>query len=176
MTKSKFAVPLGGHFLWPEPAIDPVLLIGGGSSLVPLMAMIRQRRASRQAVPTALLLSARTAQGRYLLRRTSLHRNQRSGVRPGARDYARETGSRIGLCATDRRHDRPRNSNQAQGKPTQVFVCGYNGSSTSQPIARCWRAWTPPSSRRSATGASGAELSHVAPIVDVRPGKLWRST
>lgn len=23
--------PLGGHFLWPEPAIDPVLLIGGGS-------------------------------------------------------------------------------------------------------------------------------------------------
>ncbi len=37
--------PLGGHFLWPEPAIDPVLLIGAGSGLVPLMAMIRQRRA-----------------------------------------------------------------------------------------------------------------------------------
>lgn len=54
--------PLGGHFLWPEPAIDPVLLIGGGSGLVPLMAMIRQRRALAQAVPTALLLSARTAE------------------------------------------------------------------------------------------------------------------
>ena len=26
--------PLGGHFLWPEPAIDPVLLIGGGSGPV----------------------------------------------------------------------------------------------------------------------------------------------
>ena len=54
--------PLGGHFLWPEPAIDAVLLIGAGSGLVPLMAMIRQRRARAQAVPTALLLSARTAE------------------------------------------------------------------------------------------------------------------
>ena len=52
--------PLGGHFLWPEPAIDPVLLIGGGSGLVPLMAMIRQRRAMAQAVPTAMHLSGRT--------------------------------------------------------------------------------------------------------------------
>ncbi|WP_421937347.1 ferredoxin reductase [Phenylobacterium sp.] len=54
--------PLGGHFLWPDPAIDPVLLIGAGSGLVPLMAMIRQRRALAQSVPTTLLLSARTAE------------------------------------------------------------------------------------------------------------------
>ena len=54
--------PLGGHFLWPEHATDPVLLIGAGSGLVPLMAMIRQRRALAQTVPTALLLSARTAE------------------------------------------------------------------------------------------------------------------
>ena len=36
--------PLGGHFLWPEPADEPILLIGAGSGVVPLMAMIRQRR------------------------------------------------------------------------------------------------------------------------------------
>ena len=53
--------PLGGHFLWPEPAVDAVLLIGAGSGVVPLMAMIRQRGALCPAVPTALLLSARTA-------------------------------------------------------------------------------------------------------------------
>ncbi len=53
--------PLGGHFLWPDPAGGPVLLIGAGSGLVPLMAMIRQRRDTAQSVPTALLLSARTA-------------------------------------------------------------------------------------------------------------------
>lgn len=32
--------PLGGHFLWPEPTDKPVLLIGAGSGVVPLMAMM----------------------------------------------------------------------------------------------------------------------------------------
>ncbi len=53
--------PLGGHFLWPDLAVNAVLLIGAGSGLVPLMAMIRHRRTLSPAVPTALLLSARTA-------------------------------------------------------------------------------------------------------------------
>jgi ferredoxin-NADP reductase len=52
--------PIGGHFLWPELASAPVLLIGAGSGVVPLMAMLRQRRALAQTVPTALLLSSRT--------------------------------------------------------------------------------------------------------------------
>src|SRR3546814_110082 len=52
--------PLGGHFLWPKRATAPVLLIGAGSGVVPLMAMVRQRRALAQTVPTALLLSSRT--------------------------------------------------------------------------------------------------------------------
>lgn len=52
--------PIGGNFLWPERPTAPVLLIGAGSGVVPLMAMIRQRRASGQTVPTALLLSSRT--------------------------------------------------------------------------------------------------------------------
>lgn len=52
--------PIGGHFLWPERATEPILLIGAGSGLVPLMAMIRQRRELAQTVPTALLLSSRT--------------------------------------------------------------------------------------------------------------------
>ena len=50
--------PLGGHFLWPGPSSRPVLLIGAGSGVVPLMAMIRYRKAS--AEPVALLLSSRT--------------------------------------------------------------------------------------------------------------------
>src|SRR3546814_8599533 len=52
--------PIGGHFLWPERSTSPVLLIGAGSGVVPLIAMIRQRHALAQAVPTALLLSSRT--------------------------------------------------------------------------------------------------------------------
>jgi ferredoxin-NADP reductase len=52
--------PLGGHFLWPGPSSKPVLLIGAGSGVVPLMAMIRYRKASGEPVPVALLLSSRT--------------------------------------------------------------------------------------------------------------------
>src|SRR6516165_1774544 len=43
--------PLGGHFLWPGPSKKPVLLIGAGSGVVPLMAMIRYRKASGEPVP-----------------------------------------------------------------------------------------------------------------------------
>jgi glycine betaine catabolism B len=52
--------PLGGHFLWPGRSIAPILLIGAGSGVAPLMAMIRQRAELAETVPTALLLSSRT--------------------------------------------------------------------------------------------------------------------
>ena len=51
------------------------------------MAMIRQRVGPSRSDSVAPVRTNR--RGRSLLRRTSLHRNQRSGVRPGARDYAR---------------------------------------------------------------------------------------
>ncbi len=52
--------PLGGHFVWPTDTAHPVLLVGAGSGLVPLMAMVRQRRDVGRSVPIALLLSSRT--------------------------------------------------------------------------------------------------------------------
>jgi ferredoxin-NADP reductase len=52
--------PIGGYFVWdPDPG-GHVLLVGGGSGVVPLMAMLRQRAVNRDAVPTRLLYSART--------------------------------------------------------------------------------------------------------------------
>ncbi|MCU1514778.1 MAG: oxidoreductase [Microbacteriaceae bacterium] len=52
--------PLGGWFVWREGATEPVQLIGGGSGVVPLMAMMRQHAAAASAVPFRLLYSART--------------------------------------------------------------------------------------------------------------------
>ncbi|MGD1067006.1 MAG: FAD-binding oxidoreductase, partial [Vulcanimicrobiaceae bacterium] len=52
--------PLGGYFLWPPGEAGPLLLIGGGSGLVPLMAMLRHRRAAGLRLPVVLLLSSRT--------------------------------------------------------------------------------------------------------------------
>jgi ferredoxin-NADP reductase len=51
--------PLGGHFVWSTVDGGPLLLIGGGSGLVPLMAMVRDRQQVGSTVPTVLLLSAR---------------------------------------------------------------------------------------------------------------------
>jgi ferredoxin-NADP reductase len=52
--------PIGGYFVW-DPAFDePLLLVGGGAGLVPLMAMLRHRRGTDSTVEARLLLSART--------------------------------------------------------------------------------------------------------------------
>jgi ferredoxin-NADP reductase len=52
--------PIGGYFVW-EPAVGgPVLLVGGGSGVVPLMAMIRQRAAAESDVDMRLLYSSRS--------------------------------------------------------------------------------------------------------------------
>jgi ferredoxin-NADP reductase len=51
--------PIGGHFTWKVADGGPVLLIAGGSGLVPLMAMLRHRAAEGSSVDARLLLSAR---------------------------------------------------------------------------------------------------------------------
>jgi ferredoxin-NADP reductase len=52
--------PVGGYFVWNPDAEGRVLLVGGGSGIVPLMAMARQRKAEGGRIPTRLLYSART--------------------------------------------------------------------------------------------------------------------
>ena len=51
--------PIGGHFTWRVGDGGPVLLLGGGSGLVPLMSMLRHRAAQQSNVATSLLVSAR---------------------------------------------------------------------------------------------------------------------
>ncbi|MBO0837850.1 MAG: oxidoreductase, partial [Actinobacteria bacterium] len=53
--------PIGGYFVWEAGmASGPLLLVGGGSGVVPLMAMLRHRRAAGSTVPARLLYSARS--------------------------------------------------------------------------------------------------------------------
>jgi len=51
--------PIGGYFTWEAGTDTPLLLIGGGSGVVPLMSMIRHRAAAGGKNPTALLYSSR---------------------------------------------------------------------------------------------------------------------
>jgi ferredoxin-NADP reductase len=52
--------PIGGYFVWGAEDGGPVLLVAGGSGVVPLMAMIRHRTASGSDAPMRLVYSSRT--------------------------------------------------------------------------------------------------------------------
>lgn len=52
--------PVGGHFIWTIADGGPILLIGGGSGVAPLVSMLRHRTAQGASTPTLLLYSART--------------------------------------------------------------------------------------------------------------------
>jgi len=55
--------PIGGWFVW--QADRPALLVGGGSGVVPLMAMLRFARLQRVTELVRLLISVRTPQDLY---------------------------------------------------------------------------------------------------------------
>ena len=53
--------PIGGYFVWEPASGGPLLLVAGGSGVVPLMAMLRRRAAAGgEPVPARLLYSSRS--------------------------------------------------------------------------------------------------------------------
>jgi ferredoxin-NADP reductase len=118
--------PLGGHFVWSEMDGGPLLLMGGGSGLVPLMSIIRHREAVASQVSIVLLLSARNwddvlyhdelrvmheRQNGFTLVLTLTREKQRRGV-----DYARRVDPLM-VAETLGRLPSP---------PKHAFVCGTN--------------------------------------------------
>lgn len=54
--------PIGGYFVWQAALGGPLLLIAGGSGIVPLMAMIRHRAATATPPAARLLYSSRSSE------------------------------------------------------------------------------------------------------------------
>src|SRR5712691_1679632 len=52
--------PIGGYFVWETRMGGPLLLVAGGSGIVPLMAMLRHRAAVGSTVATRMLYSSRS--------------------------------------------------------------------------------------------------------------------
>jgi ferredoxin-NADP reductase len=69
--------PLGGYFVWEPGRGGPLLLVAGGSGVVPLMAMLRHRAAGGSQVPARLLYSSRTLED--VIFREELERLQAAG-------------------------------------------------------------------------------------------------
>ncbi len=54
--------PVGGYFVWEPGSGGPLLLAAGGSGIVPLRAIIRERSRAGSSVPVRLLYSSRSFQ------------------------------------------------------------------------------------------------------------------
>ncbi len=52
--------PIGGYFVWEGALGGPLLLVAGGSGVVPFRSILRHHRAIESAVPVRLLYSARS--------------------------------------------------------------------------------------------------------------------
>ena len=52
--------PIGGWFVWPPGSAAPLLLVAGGSGIVPLMSMIRAHAVNKSQVPVRLIYSVRS--------------------------------------------------------------------------------------------------------------------
>ncbi|MCA1587550.1 MAG: ferredoxin reductase [Chloroflexi bacterium] len=115
--------PIGGYFVW-EPAMGgPLLLIGGGSGVVPLMAILRERAALRSPTPATLLYSSRTVDD--ILYREELERlaTGPDGIHvvhtltreqpPGWTGYARRIDARMLVDVLGR-----------NGPDPLVYICG----------------------------------------------------
>ncbi|WP_296744440.1 ferredoxin reductase [Mesorhizobium sp.] len=118
--------PLGGHFVWEESDGGPILLVGGGSGVVPLMAMARQRTSRGSAVPMTLLYSSRIWD-EVIFRDELIDLDERRDgfelvltlTREPARrpsDYSRRVDAAMVMQALARSPE----------APTLAFVCGSN--------------------------------------------------
>jgi ferredoxin-NADP reductase len=115
--------PVGGYFVWEAAQGGPLLLIGGGSGVVPLMAMLRHRKAAGATLPTRLLYSSRTFEDViYREELESLH-----GGRSGLEVIHTLTRSQpAGWAGYTRRIDQAMLAEVARplGRSPQVFICG----------------------------------------------------
>jgi ferredoxin-NADP reductase len=111
--------PVGGHFTWRVDDGGPLLLVAGGSGLVPLMAMLRHRATQGSDVDARLLLSAR-AWGDVL------YRDELAGLGDVGVHITLTREQPSGWSGSDRRVDAAmlRELGPAPEERPHVYVCG----------------------------------------------------
>jgi ferredoxin-NADP reductase len=115
--------PIGGHFVWTTAVGGPLLLIAGGSGIVPLVSMLRHRAAAAAAVPAHLLYSSRTFED-------IIYREELDGL-AGRADglevvHTLTRGQPAGWTGGARRIDQAMLANTGfppQARP-HIFICG----------------------------------------------------
>ena len=115
--------PVGGYFVWEAAQGGPLLLIGGGSGVVPLMAMLRHRKAAGATIPTRLLYSSRTFED-------VIYRDELDGLHAGRSGleviHTLTRSHPAGWAGYTRRIDQAMLAEVARplGRAPQMFICG----------------------------------------------------
>jgi len=115
--------PIGGYFVWEAGMGGPLLLVGGGSGVVPLMAMIRHRCSAGSLAPTRLLYSSRMYED--IIYREELERLGKS--QPGLEIFHTLTRVQpLGWAGFARRIDLPMLQAVAGpfGNAVHAYICG----------------------------------------------------
>ena len=115
--------PIGGYFVWEPPLGGPLLLVAGGSGVVPLMAMLRERAAADPKPMAVLVHSSRTYDD-------IIYRDELASL--AANDAALRVIQTLtrsqapGWTGYDRRIDRPMLAEAiaAFGAQPLVYICG----------------------------------------------------
>jgi ferredoxin-NADP reductase len=115
--------PIGGYFVWEVALGGPLLLIGGGSGVVPLLSMLRHRAGAGSHLPTSLLYSSRTREdvigfdelARLSAADPSLHlfETLTRAQPPGWKGYSRRIDA-----------DMLADALRPVGRGAKVFICG----------------------------------------------------
>ena len=115
--------PIGGFFVWRAGDPRPLLLIAGGSGVVPLMAMIRHRAAVGDHTPVRLLYSSRSFED-------IIYRSELDGLAAADKNlvvaHTLTRSQPSGWTGFARRLDRAMIDEVAwpAGERPQVFICG----------------------------------------------------
>ena len=118
--------PFGGYFIWTVEDGGTLLLVGGGSGVVPLMSIVRHRFARQSRAPMLLLFSARTWDDLIFREELLTLAQRRDGFELSlvlTRDTARREGDysrRIDVAIAAEALARLR------APATQAYVCGSN--------------------------------------------------
>lgn len=111
--------PIGGSFSWDGSDGGPLLLAGGGSGVVPLLAMLRRRAQGWTTIPAALIYSARTRAEAIALPELEASDREAAGFSLHLATTRAAGGRRIDAALVA-------DALARIGRPGKVFVCGSN--------------------------------------------------
>jgi ferredoxin-NADP reductase len=118
--------PFGGHFVWGTEDGGPLLLVGGGSGVAPLMSILRHRAAVGVGVAVVLLQAARTWDD-VIYRKELIARDAADAEFALLLSLSRDTARRP--QDVGRRIDKPlleATLARLAAAPRLTFVCGSN--------------------------------------------------